>query len=451
MKRIIIILGLVLVSVFGITLTHVNSQESQEASITTSTQTTEEGTFWFDNQSYTYTSYEDLLEQIYADVSDDLTAQISEEIANNLTEQYYESIYDQVEENVSSILTEDEIKVYLGAFQNQLYEVIDGAETSVLGIINNEIGGSSSMGSGVIYKYDSENDLYYLITNYHVIEDNQSVEIRFVDESTLPATVLGYDEEVDIAILTFNGSSVDNLTVATLGDSDLNEEGEFVLAIGNPQGFSFYNSVTLGVISGLDRVVTSDDYTGYIQHDAAINGGNSGGPLFNLNGEVIGINVAKFATVEVEGMGFTIPINLVKSIIERIENDDFEYHTIKPRVNATYVFFKESSLLSGGVYVSNFEVNQELFSRILIPVPDGVSQGMILKSIDADSTFDGFLSVGDLIYQIGTHQLTDEESFYDYLYENYESGDSVTVSYYEYIPNQNDYFSTPKQATVTFK
>jgi serine protease Do len=169
----------------------------------------------------------------------------------------------------------------------------------------------SGAGSGIIL---SEADgTLYILTNYHVIEDSTSVTVTFNDNSTADATIKGYDENADIAVLTvdYDALSEDtkaNIAVAVMGDSDTLKIGNGAIAIGNALGYG--QSVTTGTISAVDREVQMTDGTmTLIQTDAAINPGNSGGALLNTRGEVIGINTVKYSSTSVEGMGFSIPIN----------------------------------------------------------------------------------------------------------------------------------------------
>ena len=267
-----------------------------------------------------YEVYNSMVSELYDEIYGDVYNNIYQEIVDEINQDYYDQIYAQVESDLADVLREEEIEVYLGEFQQQIYDVIDLADKSVFGIsaINETEG---SIGTGVVYKYDDVNDLYYIVTNYHVVEGMNDFSVYFVTEEEIDATLIGYNEDVDIAVLTFSSLSVPvEIQVATFGDSDLIDVGEFVLAVGHPTGYSFYNSVTLGIVSGLNRIVDQNSYVNYIQHDAAINSGNSGGPIYNLEGEVIGINVIKYATIDIEGMGFSIPINLVKTVIQTIEN-----------------------------------------------------------------------------------------------------------------------------------
>ena len=188
---------------------------------------------------------------------------------------------------------------------------------------------TTSCGSGIIIgKNDSE---LLIATNNHVIDGAETVSVSFVDNETYEATIKGTDSDKDLAVVAVPLSSISSdtmskISVATIGDSSKLEVGEQVVAIGNALGYG--QSVTTGIVSATNRTLDSEDsseasYDGIslIQTDAAINPGNSGGALLNMNGEVIGINSAKLASTEVEGMGYAIPISRVSDIIENLMNE----------------------------------------------------------------------------------------------------------------------------------
>ena len=167
------------------------------------------------------------------------------------------------------------------------------------------------VGSGVIFRKDG-----YIVTNNHVVADAKELIVSFADGKTLNAELVGADEMTDIAVVKVKAN---DLPVAQFGNSDEIMVGEPAIAIGNPLGLEFQGSVTVGVISALNRkLAVNEGFVQLIQTDAAINPGNSGGALLNADGEVIGINSAKLATTEVEGMGFAIPINTVQTIINEL-------------------------------------------------------------------------------------------------------------------------------------
>jgi len=176
-------------------------------------------------------------------------------------------------------------------------------------------------GSGIIS--DSDNEFIYIITNYHVIENAESVEISIDDFISVAAMPVGSDRESDIAVIRVSkadmaAAGISEYSVATFGDASLIEIGQTVIALGNAMGQG--QSATLGIVSAKGRAIPTEFNTlvETIQTDAAINGGNSGGALVNLKGEVIGINTAKLQGLGVEGMGFAIPSNSVKEIFNEI-------------------------------------------------------------------------------------------------------------------------------------
>jgi len=177
---------------------------------------------------------------------------------------------------------------------------------------------SSRAGSGVIISQDG-----HIVTNQHVVENSKHVTVTLANGDEYEAKVIGTDPKTDIALLKID---VDfPLTAAKFGNSDNVSVGSFVIAVGNPFGLS--NSVSIGVVSGLKRVLNMGFYDNYIQTDASINPGSSGGPLFNSTGEVIGINTLIYTDSSKDnkkiniGIGFAIPINMVKDIIERLKED----------------------------------------------------------------------------------------------------------------------------------
>lgn len=177
--------------------------------------------------------------------------------------------------------------------------------------------------SGIIIA--EKNNKMYIATNNHVVEDSTSVKIIFHDESTAEATVKGTDSSTDLAVVEVDMSKLSadtkkNVKIATIGDSDATKVGERAIAIGNALGYG--TSVTVGYVSAKDREIGEEDSASVklIQTDAAINPGNSGGALVNSRGEVIAINSAKFASEEIEGMGFAIPMKTAEPILEDLMN-----------------------------------------------------------------------------------------------------------------------------------
>jgi len=178
----------------------------------------------------------------------------------------------------------------------------------------------SGYGTGIIVTQDG-----YIATNNHVVEGGNAVKVTLFDGTEYPATVVGTDKSTDLAVIKIDATG---LTAAALGDSDVLEVGETVVAIGNPLGATLAGSVTSGIVSALNRNISTEGYSQeYIQTDAAINPGNSGGALVNMKGQVIGINTLKTylagyddygVPIGTEGIGFAIPINSAKPIVEQL-------------------------------------------------------------------------------------------------------------------------------------
>src|SRR6266542_1435620 len=168
----------------------------------------------------------------------------------------------------------------------------------------------TSLGSGFVINEDG-----YVLTNNHVVKDATDIKVKLSDGRELEAKIVGRDPGVDVALIKLQNVKGKLPTVA-LGDSDALDQGDFVVAIGSPLGFR--ESVTFGIVSAKDRTLTGSPFDDFLQTDAAINQGNSGGPLFNVKGEVIGINTAIISPQIGSGIGFAVPINLAKQIVPQL-------------------------------------------------------------------------------------------------------------------------------------
>lgn len=270
--------------------------------------------------------------------------------------------------------------------------------------------GMTGVGTGIIMSKDG-----YIVTNAHVIYDDEhgygeasSVQIQMSDEeTTYDARIVAYDKEADIAVLKIDA---DNLTAAEFGDSSSCEVGETVVAIGNPLGLQFQNTVTCGIISALDRKVTINDNTmTLIQTDTAINNGNSGGPLINSSGQVIGINSAKMSSTysgeaTVEGIGFAIPMSEAKSIVDDLIN--YGYVTGRPQLG-----------------ISCQDVTEAVSQAYNIPV------GAYIFSVTAGGAADqAGLQPGDVITGIQDQTISTTEEL-NAVKNQYKAGDTITLTY----------------------
>ena len=235
-------------------------------------------------------------------------------------------VSDIVEETMPSIVSittksVEEVQSYYGMFGQ--YGAYSPEQREVQG-----------SGSGIII---GKNDTELLIaTNYHVVDGAETLSVGFCDSTACEAKVKGYDSEKDLAVVAvslddIDSDTMDAISIATIGNSDNLKVGEQVVAIGNALGYG--QSVTTGIVSAKNRQLNSDDTVGdydsdsnsatnLIQTDAAINPGNSGGALLNMNGEVVGINSAKLASTEVEGIGYAIAISDVTDTLENLMNEE---------------------------------------------------------------------------------------------------------------------------------
>lgn len=264
-------------------------------------------------------------------------------------------------------------------------------------------------GTGIIMTEDG-----YIATNAHVVYDNESqyaagqaveVSVLYSDESVHEAKIIAYDLQTDLAVLKVDETG---LTPAVFGDSDDLKVGELVIAVGNPLGFELFGTVTSGIVSALDRQVTiGDKNMTLIQTDAPINSGNSGGPLLNSCGQVIGINSAKmsssYGSASIEGLGFAIPINDARTII----NDLINYKYVKGR---PYMGISTTDIT-------------ESYSRYL-NLPMGAYVNYVEEGGAAD--FAG-IQEGDVIIGVEDETVSTGAELAAIVYD-YKAGDSITLT-----------------------
>ncbi len=282
-------------------------------------------------------------------------------------------------------------------------------------------------GSGVIVS--ENNNEIFILTNYHVVENSTELSVKFIDDKSYDATIKGVSERKDLAIVSVKKSDLDKETldqikIATIGNSDELKVGNGIIAIGNALGYG--QSVTTGVVSALNREVTTDGYTQeMIQIDAAINGGNSGGALLNSKGEVVGINSAKYSSsgissgASIEGMGFAIPISDVEDLIETLLNGKND----------------EGGLTIGieGYMTTEITNNYGL--------PEGFYVSAITKGGNAEKSE---LSIGNIITEIDNNKVTSINTIRKVL-DKKNKGDKVTLKV-KYV-DRNEY--KEKEISIT--
>lgn len=273
--------------------------------------------------------------------------------------------------------------------------------------------GISSSGSGFVYKTDNKSG--YILTNYHVIQGGKNFLVTLSTGDELEASLVSGDEYYDIAILKVDKSKIKK--VATLGDSSKLELGDTVFTVGAPLGKEYMGTITKGIISGINRMVSVELSSGsylmeVIQTDASINTGNSGGPICNIKGEVIGITSSKLIGSGVEGMGFAIPINAVNDIIGNIESGT----TIeRPYLGVQLVDLTNTFALQ---YYYNIRISQD--------VEFGAVLSLVEKNKPADKAG---LKVGDVIIEVDRKKVEDVSHFKYELYKH-KVGDKIKVKYY---------------------
>ena len=281
---------------------------------------------------------------------------------------------------------------------------------------------TESQGSGIIIgKNDSE---LLMVTNNHVVEGADTLSVCFIDNQVYEAAIKGTDPENDLAVIavpldSISDDTMSKIAVASIGDSDSLKVGEQVVAIGNALGYG--QSVTTGIVSAVNRTLSSnssdtqdsnssDDSSSatYIQTDAAINPGNSGGALLNMNGEVIGINSAKLASTEVEGMGYAIPISRVSDIIDNLMNQ-----TTRTKVDSDK---------QGTIGIKGINVTSDVQEKYNLP------EGIYVSEVTSGSAAEkAGITSGSVITKFDGKSVTDIESLQDLL-QYYKAGETVELT-----------------------
>ena len=290
-------------------------------------------------------------------------------------------------------------------------EVAAKVKPSVVGVVQYQYGSSSieasGEGSGIIMTSDG-----YIITNAHVISGASGIKVVLNNGEEYEARVIGSDTRTDLAVIKIEAN---NLTPAEFGESSKMQEGDIVMAIGNPGGLTFAGSITQGILSGVNRQLSSSyGTTSVLQTDAAINPGNSGGALVNEYGQVIGINSSKISATDYEGIGFAIPIDDAKPIVDDLIQNG--------RVTGRVVL---------GVY--NAQSVDEVASRVY-----GVPTGVLVGGTDPESDLaqKGVIT-GDIITKINNTDVTSTADIYTVL-QDFEVGDSVKLTVFRRTSGQSD-------------
>lgn len=299
--------------------------------------------------------------------------------------------------------------------EEAMEDAIDKVYNSVLCIeVLNNNGDTISSGTGFVYQKDSKYG--YVLTNAHVVSNNSNIQGTLSNNKVVNLTVLGTDSYTDLAVLRMDVKDV--LQVASIGTSSNIKIGNTVFTVGSPMGSTYLGTVTKGILSGKDRLVSTTSSNSsnesftvkVLQTDAAISPGNSGGPLVNLAGDVIGITSLKLVNDEVEGMGFAIPIEDAMDYVSYLEKGQ----AIKRPMM--------------GVQIVDL-TNRYLLNRYGIKVDSNISSGVMLIKVNIGypASLAG-LKDGDIITKIDNEKITTTAEFKYYLYKH-KIGDTVKVTY----------------------
>ena len=268
-------------------------------------------------------------------------------------------------------------------------------------------------GTGFIYKKKSGKA--YILTNYHVVAKNDKLKVILSNDNSVNATYVGGDEYLDIAVISINDSGIKQ--IAKLGSSSKTILGDTVFTVGSPVGDEYRGTVTRGILSGKDRLVAvsvsggAEDYVmKLLQTDAAMNPGNSGGPLCNAKGEVIGMNSLKLVKSEVEGMGFAISI---EDILAHIDNFEKGESIKRPYLGISMVNLENKEALT------YFKMNDKIKTKL--------TKGVVIEEVQKDSSADGKLKSCDIVIKIN-RQKVDNMAYFRYELFKYEVGDKITLT-----------------------
>jgi len=325
----------------------------------------------------------------------------------------------RIEPVVSSTITQDSSKSIVSAIAKStgpsIVTISSTIEVNQRSFFSNGTYEAEGTGSGILYQL-RDNDLL-IVTNHHVIEGAKKVVVTFHEGESFDADIIGYDSRMDLAVLsiplsTLDESQLKDITIAKFGNSNELEVGEIAVAIGNPLGKQFTSTVTAGVISAVNREITIEGtQLNLLQTDAAINPGNSGGALVNSLGEVIGINTAKYADVNIEGMGFAIPSSIAVPIIEKI--------IINP-TGSDIAYSLDADRPFLGVKIA--DITEDLYAQTGMPF--GV---YVTDVVDGSAAAIAGIEAGDVIYSIDGIKIINTDALFDSLAKKVV-GDIVKIS-----------------------
>lgn len=305
--------------------------------------------------------------------------------------------------------------------QLESVQVADKVRKSVVGVMVYSNGKLAGEGSGVIWGKDTSGKYYYVVTCAHVISgNNYTYGILTLDEQRFEAEKVAYDTRTDIGVLKVEA---EDLPVAELGDSSSLRIGERVYAVGNPGGSEYFGSITDGIISAIDRSISSTYTMTVIQHNAAINPGNSGGALVNSAGQIIGINSSKIADTDYEGMGFAVPMSTVQPVVESLVR--YGYVRNRPKLGIRYASVSDYQVYSIIVGMKNLPAGSVVIA--------GINNDSALRNSDAQ--------VGDLIIGVNGKDMTTPSVLLD-LVDSGSIGDTLTLTICHIDTSSSSYETT---------
>lgn len=301
----------------------------------------------------------------------------------------------------------------LNGLSEQIIRITSEVQPTMVTIINSFDPGLFSeeyvLGSGIIMKRDE--GYAYVVTNQHVVDQGVRYEVVLSNGESREAEMVGEDWMTDLAVLRIDDDAIDE--VATFGDSDQLQKGEMAIVIGNPLGINFSQSISFGVISE-PRLTIPVDLQGQsfemdvIHTDATINEGNSGGALLNLRGEVVGINSMKIADFGVEGIGFAIPINDAKPIIDSLIEEGIVRRPFIGMTSVELAYYEDVDSLE---------------------LPDDVEDGLVVVDVEGPAERAG-LQAGDVVVALDEHPVFTQGNLRSYLYKEKQIGERLVIHFY---------------------
>lgn len=294
--------------------------------------------------------------------------------------------------------------------ENGISSGIENVYDAVVVVENYQNGKLAGIGSGFIYDIKG-----YIMTNHHVIDGASELKVKLTSGENVVASVIGSDEYADIAIIKIEQSHVKR--VAKIGDNTKTKVGDTVFTIGSPISIDYAGTVTRGILSGKNRMVavsvsnssSSDWIMNVMQTDAAINPGNSGGPLCNVNGEVIGVNSMKIVKSEIEGIGFSIPIEDAMEYAKLIISGE--------KIQRAYL----------GISMIDLTASSQYLRGQGITIDDSITSGVVVVSTEKNGpSAKAGIEKGDVVVKVGEYDVTSVAELRYYLYK-YKPKDTVEI------------------------